>query len=275
MVMRTKQMKMTFVGCVLCICLVASTAKAQMPKDQKVGIGNANVVEGTPRQHSMLVESGLLEQTASAALEAGDYAQAEADAQDALALNSESGYALRLLAEALDGQGKSQEALQKYQVMADMGTEAPRELLPYALLLLNAGHWKQAVAAYDKAVLHLPVSFVAPQNAAGLKFTANDEQQKALTAAIYLGEGIDENSRGEQRVKAFRNYEKALKLEPDSSLTNYYYGHGWQNLAPKERAKLAAKPGQREAVKAALEKAATLGTGEVQTQAKAELKQLR
>lgn len=110
-------MRMKLIGFVLCTCLVASTTKAQIPENQKVRTGNASV-ERTPRQHSMLVESGLLEQTASAALEAGDYVQAEADAQDALTLNSESGYALQLLAEALDGQGKSQEALEKYQMMA-------------------------------------------------------------------------------------------------------------------------------------------------------------
>ena len=250
-------------------------ALGQASQNSKIKPGSANAVPPTSRQLTMMEQSGFLQQTAEQALNAGNYADAEAEARDALSIDRQALLAPRILAEALDAQGKSQEALKQYQMIADAGTEAPRELLPYALLLLNAGQWKQAVAAYDKAILHLPASFIAPQNAAGLKFNANDEQQTALTVAIYLGEGIDENSLGERRVKAYRDYEKALKLEPDSLLTNYYYGYGWQQLSPAERAKLAAKPGQREAVKAALEKAAALGTGDVQTQAKAELKQLR
>ncbi len=66
----------------------------------------------------------------------------------------------------------------------------------------------------------------------------------------------------------------ALSITPNSPLANYYYGHGWQKLSPTERAELAAKPGQREAVKAALEKAARLRAPDVSA-AKAELKSLR
>ena len=70
-------------------------------------------------------------------------------------------------------------------------------------------------------------------------------------------------------------FSQALRLAPDASMANYYYGYGWQNLSPAERAKLAAKPGQREAVKAALEKAAKLGTPDVSAAATVELKQFR
>lgn len=55
------------------------------------------------------------------------------------------------------------------------------------------------------------------------------------------------------------HYQRALQLAPDSALTNYYYGQGWQKLSPAERIQF----GTAQQAKAALQKAIKIGKGAV------------
>ena len=54
-------------------------------------------------------------------------------------------------------------------------------------------------------------------------------------------------------------FDKARQLQPDSALTNYYYGYGWRNLSPKDQAGL----NDARQAKAALQKAVKAGKGEI------------
>lgn len=149
------------------------------------------------------------------------------------------------------------------------------DLIPYAQLLLQSGQWAKAVAVYNQAWPNATATNTLPPLPG--PFSPDVSQPKELATVLHISRGLVCSGRGGSAPgeESMMQFSAALKLMPDDPLVNFYYGHGWQNLAPKERAKLAAKPGQREAVKVALEKAATLGMGDVQTQAKAELKQLR
>jgi len=109
----------------------------------------------TPAELARLNEIYRLDDAAAAALDAGQYAEAEDDARQSIAIGPDAGVAQEVLAQALDAQGKSQEALKEYQQMASLGGDHARNLLPYALLSLKAGQWAQAVTAYNKALSNL------------------------------------------------------------------------------------------------------------------------
>lgn len=105
-------------------------------------------------------------------------------------------------------------------------------------------------------------------------------QPTELQAAAHVGIGLE--AFGGQSIfdaspheRAFQEFTKAMQIKPKWPVANYYYGYGWQGLDLKTRARLAARPGQRAAVRAALEKASQAGTGEVQRLAAEELRLLR
>lgn len=222
------------------------------------------------------------EKSGQIALRAKDYKEAEADFRNAIDSDT-LGSAYCGLAEALLGQGRKDEAMQTYRLVTVRdenhvnGTNpTTRGLLEYAILLSQSGKWAEAVSTYQSALPNLrsdnPSQFI-------VTFDPDVPQPKVLEISAHIALGQDANytcnNLGDmENDRAFEEYGKALALMPDSPATNFFYGLGWQNLDPKDRVKMAAKPGQREAVKAALEKAAKLGTGEVQTLAKKELQRL-
>ena len=108
----------------------------------------------TPEYLSKLQQAGRLAHDAAIDLHAGNYAQAEAEAREAISIGSlTAGVADEVLAAALEAQGKDQEALQAYWVMVvDQNASYPRVLLPYAQLLLKSGQWAQAVAVYNQTL---------------------------------------------------------------------------------------------------------------------------
>ena len=220
-------------------------------------------------------ESRQLHSDAATALRAGNFADAEELAREALSVVPVDADAQGILAVSLDAQGKTQEALDQYQIVAEHYDTNARSLLPYALLLLKSGQWERALAMYNQAISRFGRGLFMPEKT---RFSPDVPEPTALALALHIDLGRLYSSDGgwptqPEDTAAMSEYAKALQLAPNSSVANYYYGYGWQKLSPAERK--AAKPGQREAVKAALEKAAKLGTGDVQTQAKAELKQLR
>ncbi len=216
----------------------------------------------TPAQKAMEHEKYRLDAAAAAALDAGQYAEAEDDAQQSMALGQNSGLAQEIFAAALDAEGKTQEALRAYQQMSDAGEVYPRTQLPYALLLLKTGHWAQAVTAYNK---QLPYLADGKLMNASSHFSPAVPQPKELETAIHIGLGLTYNYEatwgGQSQVnKALSEHKKAVTLEPASPLANLYYGYALQRLGRKAEAQ------------AAFAKAAKTGSADVKAAAEEEIK---
>lgn len=216
----------------------------------------------TPAELAALKEQNSLNEAATAALDAGQYAEAESDARQSMAIGQPAGIAHELLAQALDAQGKSQEALETYQQMADVGDVEPRNMLPYALLSLKAGHWAQAVAAYNKQLPYLSDGKLMNTNS---HFSPDVSQPKELETAIHIGLGLTDDWRGyswtlHSREQTLAQFQQALALEPNSSLANLYYGRALRRLGRKAEAQ------------AAFTKAASTAQGDVKAAAEEALK---
>ncbi len=222
------------------------------------------------------IQAGQDYKDGSNALRAKDYASAVASFQAALS-NRPDGPPYLGLAEALVGQGKTAEALQAYWSVFHPdahnswgGSYYPRAQLEYALLLNQTGQWAEAVAMYEKALPNVSDRGMATINA---HFDPAVPQPVALEAAARIGLGLEADWAGGEpgdfgADRAFQEYAKALQLQPNWAVANYYYGYGWQKLSPAETAKF----GNAALVKAALQKAAALGTGDVKKNAEELLK---
>ncbi len=213
---------------------------------------------------------GLIDD-ADAAMDVGDFAIAEADARQAVALDVGWAKGEELLAASLYAQGKMQEALEVYKAIDDSNGAFPRNELPYAQLLLQTGQWKQAVAAYNKALLLLDFGDLVRANS---NFSPDVPQPTELAAAIQVGLGLTMNGgdfHGTYQARtqqAMSHFQKALALEPDNALVNYYYGYGWQKLSPTDRTKFR----DAQQAKAALQKAVKVGNASVKKAAKKALR---
>lgn len=237
------------------------------PNGQSTG---RNIRQLTPAQKAREDLKWRLAQAAIAAQDAGDYAEAEDDAKQSTSVGQDSGLAQEVLASALNAQGKTQEALQAYKVMADQGDTFPRNEVPYARLLLETGQWAQAVTAYNKMLPNLPFGDMAEANS---HFSPDVPQPKELAVALHVAQGLtDIGDAGwgtrSKNEEGMREFAQALKLQPNSALTNYYYGFGWQQLDLRSRARAVYAP----QAKAALQKAATLGSGDVKKKAEEALR---
>ena len=236
--------------------------------------GNGGSSSPTPEELALMQQSREMYRDAARALYAGRYAEAEAEARESIALRPHSsGVDEEILAAALDAQGEDREALQQYQVVVEHVSGNPRNLLPYALLLLKSGQWAQAVVVYDQAVSQFPTgTSLAPVET---HFSPDVPEPTALALALHIELGRLYNAGtswgGEtQNTEAMAEYTKALQLAPDSALTNYYYGVGWQRLTPAERAKF----GTVQQAKAHLRKAEKVGNANIRAAAKKALKAL-
>ena len=192
----------------------------------------------TPVQKARSLEAYRLAHAAAAALAAGWYAYAETTARQALATGRDAGVAQEVLASALNAQGKEQEARQIYGAMAHAHGDHPRNLLPYALLLLKAGRWASAVDAYNKALPHLADGDLMR---ASSHFSASVRRPTALATAIHIALGLTDGSGTDwaghtQRDKALAEYTEALQLAPNSDLANFYYGYGLDQLGRTSQA---------------------------------------
>ncbi len=258
------------------LLLNAACALVGQPAQAQLRNFHSRSVPPTPEREAANEQQGLLDRAAAASLHAGRYAQAEAEARQALSLGLDSGVANEVLGAALDAQGKEQEALQVYRAMIINGKNGlegqTRDLLPYALLLLKSGRWEQAVVAYNAALPHLGDGQLMQATS---QFLPDVPEPTALAVALHTARGLTYNGQydwaGEaQNTEAMAEYGKALQLAPDSPLVNYYYGRGWQKLSPAERAKV----GSIQQAKAALQKAVLLGKGDVKKAAQKALKDL-
>lgn len=211
-----------------------------------------------------------LDQAAIAALDTGEYAEAEDDARQSIAVGQDSGLAQEVLASSLNAQGRTQEALQAYKVIADGGGAFSRNLVPYARLLLESGQWAQAVIAYNTALTDLSFGEMMKANS---RFSAEVPQPRELAVALHIAQGLvyasgDNLGTRSKHEEGMREFAQALKLQPNSALTNYYYGFGWQQLDLRSRARAVYAP----QAKAALQKAAALGSGDVKKKAEEALR---
>jgi len=234
-----------------------------------------------PQAYKASRDSLRLAKTAAASLHAGHYAQAEAESRQALSIDPFDGVAQEVLAAALDAQGQEQEAFQLYHVIVvDQKDDQPRNLVPYALLLLKSGQWEQAVAVYNQALPHLGDKELTDLGYADLiqatrHFSPDVPQPVALAAALHIARGLTYSGQcgwadAPQNTEALAEFGKALQLAPYSPLANYYYGSGWQQLSPAERARI----GSFQQAKAALQKAILLGKGDLKKAAQKALKDL-
>lgn len=204
-----------------------------------------------------------LNNKARTALGEGNYADAEDYARQSVALGIGSGFGQKLLAEALYDQGKYDEALPVYKAISDEQETAPRYELPYALLLLKTGQWAQAVTVYSTTLPFLNDGKLLRSHN---QFSLSTPRTKDLATAIHIGLGTQYLNSADwagqpQNEKAMSHFQKALALEPNSSLANYYSGYGFKRL------------GRGVQAEAAFKKAASLGQGDIREAAQEELPQ--
>ena len=239
------------------------------PTRVQARVSGANPNPRTPEMQAQLDRIQSLNHAAAVALHAGDYATAEADARASIAVGQDSGVAEEVLAQSLEFQGKDQEALQEYQkpVLCGSVINAARNGLPYALLLLKAGQWSQALAVYQKTlplVSEQGIAIIWPRwdgtsrtvplvseqggtlmpQLSSVTFSPDDPQPVALEAAIHVARGLTYNggcdwAYNSQDDKALVEYQKALQLAPDWDIANFYHGYGLKYLGRKAEAKAA------------------------------------
>lgn len=249
------------------------------------GGSNGRRVLPTPARMAQMQRASQLACAAASSLHAGNYAQAEAEARQSISIDSlNSGVSEEVLAAALERQDKDQEALQQYQTVVEHYDRQPRNLLPYAQLLLKSGQWTEALALYNQVLPRLPDIGMHPETPvvhdsalmkANSRFSVDAPEPAALATAIHIARGMVYNTTpswaGEaQDTEAMGEYGKALQLAPNNALTNYYYGAGWQKLSPTERVKF----GTVQQAKAHLQKAVKTGNANVKAAAQKALKEL-
>ena len=246
-------MKATALYAALAACLsIAPSALAQSNG------GMMNYTPPTPQQAALSKQIYDLRHAADAALDAGQYAIAEADARKAISLGWEGALSEDTLATALYVQGKDQDALHEYEFMAKQGHTQTRELLPYALLLLKNGQYADAATVYNKALPSIDYGILLRANG---EFSPDAPQPVALETACHIALGLTYSAEGvalghARHDLALDQFAKALQLTPDSALANLYSGYSLKKLHQKAQAD------------AAFTKAAALGNEDVRKAAK-------
>jgi tetratricopeptide (TPR) repeat protein len=216
----------------------------------------------TPRQKAAHREVADLDREAAEAFDVGQYGEAEADTRKALSMGQDSGMGGQILAEALDAQGKTDEALAAYQMLVNQGCDDTGSLLRYSLLLLKTGHWAHAVAVYHR--IRTPSGGGMWERSNGL-FSPDVPQPRQLATAIHISLGINYGwlySWGghAQTDKAMAEFHQALALTPNSAMAYLYYGDALWHVGHHRAQALAA-----------YHKAATLGRGDVKAAAEKKL----
>jgi tetratricopeptide (TPR) repeat protein len=219
-----------------------------------------------------------------AAFRGGDLLTAETDFKRAIGLDETWPYAYIGLAKVFTAQGEVGGAIQSYRTvfydlsLRNFATALPEEKekrrqevyknptsdqwasdgLRYALLLNRTEQWSEAVTVYNSALSSVPGGALPKLD---ISFDPSHPNPVLFEAASHIALGLLTNwGAGDDRnLRAMQEYEQALQLEPNWSLSNYYYGFGWQCLDPKDRAKM----GSEQQAKAALQKAVKIGKGPV------------
>lgn len=278
----------------------------QLLKTAHAGSGRPQLTaQQWAESRARLAYDNQVRQDGEAALHTGDFQTAENNFRTLIGDGSLDRDYYYELGETLAGESRTAEAIQQYRQAITMsashhtGTLTPmvsladgaalpshavsndsechqpeeaRAWMQYALLLSQTGQQAEAVMIYNKAF-----SMMSGGNLRELQRLPDPAtlSPAAFQSSVHIVLGMYIALEGwpvSNHTQAIQEFDLALRLAPDSPLANYYYGYGWQKLPPAERAKLAAKPGQLDAVKAALKKAAKPGAEYVSA---AEMKQLR
>lgn len=179
-----------------------------------------------PPPPAIIVEEAALQRSAPAALYAGDYKKAEADARRLIAIEHGGELGEEMLGQALMCEGKNAEALKTYSYLVnDMHLSYAEFLLPYSLLSLKAGNWPQAAKAFDSALDTLDSTMKAR-----LEYYSNIPQPKQLASDIHVGLGLIYDAGFSvlypQYSRALNEYKTAVEIAPDSRLARFYYAYG-------------------------------------------------
>jgi len=242
----------------------------------------------SPELKARLALGGEMERAGAEALRNRDFVAAEGDFRDSIRASSWApGY--YGLGEALAGQGRTVEAIEAYRVgiygppytvavLNDIpvhgqynpdvrecaGEAGAQAWMKYALLISQTGVSTEAIVIYKKALAQLPHVDALGLDASLASGTLTPAE---FQAGAHMALGICATYGGTD-TQAMSEFDKALRLRPDSPLANYYYGYGWQHLALKGQARATLAP----QAKAAFQKAASLGEGDVKKNAEEALK---
>jgi tetratricopeptide (TPR) repeat protein len=118
-------------------------------------VHNHVILPMPPAEKAAYDAASQLVDAAFAALDAGKYAEAEADVKQSMSLYPLGLFQLRPIASALDALGKKGEAIKVYAQFADASAAQPIETLPYALLLVKSGQYTHALKIYENALPHV------------------------------------------------------------------------------------------------------------------------
>jgi len=263
-------MKTLIVSAALLSLLLMPPVVAQEIQIHRVSASGEIPVSAAKQESFALTDQG------DAMLSAGDCQAAEQTFRAALAAAEPGNLgwnptAERGLAEALVAQGETEEALQLYRKVTrhydDRATSVAQEsrtLMRFAILLSQVNQWPEAVSFYEKA---LPKSAFGDAPKMDEHFDPQVPMPTELQAMAHVAIGIEYTGHNANK-DAFAEFEKGAHLAPDSALANYYYGYGWQHLALKGQTRAALAP----QAKAAFQKAANLGGGDVKKNAEESLK---
>lgn len=221
-----------------------------------------------------------LDRAGAQALHHGDYIAAEAAFRESVGITPDAGISYGL-AEALTGQGRVADAIEAYRsaiygppytvaVQNDIAVHGPfnpnvrtcpgggaeAHWMKYALLLSQTGQGAEAVVIYKKALIRVPE---ADHPGMSLALASDTPTPETFQAAAHVALGLCATFSDSDHDKAMSEFDAARRLRPDSALTNYYYGYGWQHLDLKG----AARRANAAQAKAAFQQAAAYGEGDV------------
>ena len=152
---------------------------------------------------------------------------------------------------SLQGQGRIEEAIRKWQSIADIAEGSDKELGAQAwfsvgYLRVGKSDFKAAVNAYDKAI-ELKPDLAEVYNNRGNAKSDLDRHEAALAdydkairlkpdyAAAYYNRGNTKDDLG-QHEDAIADYDKAIELKPDSAEVYYNRGNAKNDLGQHEDA---------------------------------------
>lgn len=244
------------------------------PGEQRFPTNGMHVTEpGDPALRDRMMKGYALVRKGKAALTENDLQRAESLFREVLALDRTNSEAWAGIAEALEKQGKTSEAIVAYRTLTNPGPKwgstlvsDPAVLMRYAVLLIRANQWPEAVQVYEKAAGRLNDGQGAALPPLPTNFSPQMRRPADLAAMAHVGLGRAQAKRGRSDA-ALAEFAQAAKLRPNSAVAQFYYGYGLKAVGRAAEAKAAFT---RAAAAAAA--AATSGQGEVKTAAENELR---
>jgi hypothetical protein len=245
-------------------------------------------VPWTPDQQAAFQAGGELMKKANALLEAGKLKDAEAGYRDAIAFGDQDPIgdlvtigAYLGLADTLDREGKKSDAIAVYrEYLYDLPKRnigAPLVEVPalkYVRLLNETGNWTEAIYWYDRTIPSIAGSREYAEYL-DIDFDPTDPEPDLLEAATHVALGLEGIGHGADAVPStgpqsavipidvspVDEFAAAVKLYPNSPIANYLLAEA-----------LRYKPGRAADAKAAYEKAAQYGAGDIKAESERTLR---